>query len=188
MTAAPRPRAVHYAWIVAAVTFVTLLVAAAIRATPGVLIVSLEQAFGWSRDTISSAVAINLVLYGLIGPFAAAVMDRVGVRRTLAAALIRPHTRSSCHGWLMKTVKPAPVAIASTAMTITRRRPNRSANAAANGPASPKTIRLRKTAKLIVARLHPNSFCSGMISTPVVERKPAAVISVTSPTAATIQA
>ena len=87
MTAAPRPRAVHYAWIVAAVTFVTLLVAAAIRATPGVLIVPLEQAFGWSRDTISSAVAINLVLYGLIGPFAAAVMDRVGVRRTLAAAL-----------------------------------------------------------------------------------------------------
>ncbi len=87
MTAAPRPRAVHYAWIVAAVTFVTLLVAAAIRATPGVLIVPLEQAFGWSRDTISLAVAINLVLYGLIGPFAAAVMDRVGVRRTLAAAL-----------------------------------------------------------------------------------------------------
>lgn len=87
MTAAPRPRAVHYAWIVAAVTFGTLLVAAAIRATPGVLIVPLEQAFGWSRDQISSAVAINLVLYGLIGPFAAAVMDRVGVRRTLAAAL-----------------------------------------------------------------------------------------------------
>jgi sugar phosphate permease len=87
VTAAPRPRAVHYAWIVAAVTFVTLLVAAAIRATPGVLIVPLEQAFGWSRDTISLAVAINLVLYGLIGPFAAAVMDRVGVRRTLAAAL-----------------------------------------------------------------------------------------------------
>ena len=87
MTAAPRPRPVHYAWIVAGVTFVALLVAAAIRATPGVLIVPLEQAFGWSRDTISSAVAINLVLYGLIGPFAAAVMDRVGVRRTLAAAL-----------------------------------------------------------------------------------------------------
>ena len=87
MTAVPRPRAVHYAWIVAAVTFVTLLVAAAIRATPGVLIVPLEHAFGWSRDQISSAVAINLVLYGLIGPFAAALMDRVGVRRTLAAAL-----------------------------------------------------------------------------------------------------
>jgi predicted MFS family arabinose efflux permease len=86
VTAAPRPR-VHYAWIVAAVTFVTLLVAAAIRATPGVLIVPLEEAFGWSRATIAGAVSINLLLYGLIGPFAAAVMDRVGVRRTLAGAL-----------------------------------------------------------------------------------------------------
>lgn len=87
MTAASGPRALHYAWIVAAVAFVALLVGAAIRATPGVLIVPLEQSFGWSRDTISSAVAINLVLYGLIGPFAAALMDRIGVRRTLAAAL-----------------------------------------------------------------------------------------------------
>jgi sugar phosphate permease len=86
VTAAPRPR-VHYAWIVAAVTFVALLVAAAIRATPGVLMVPLEEAFGWSRATIAAAVSINLVLYGLIGPFAAAVMDRVGVRGTLAVAL-----------------------------------------------------------------------------------------------------
>jgi sugar phosphate permease len=86
VTGARRPR-VHYAWIVAGVTFVTLLVAAAIRATPGVLIVPLEQAFGWSRATIAFAISVNLVLYGLIGPFAAAVMDRVGVRLTLAAAL-----------------------------------------------------------------------------------------------------
>jgi sugar phosphate permease len=78
----------HYAWTVAAVTFVVLLVAAGIRATPGVLIVPLEQEFGWSRASISVAIAINLVLYGLIGPFAAAVIDRFGVRRTLSAALV----------------------------------------------------------------------------------------------------
>jgi len=71
----------HYAWTVAAVTFVVLLVAAGIRSTPGVLIVPLEQEFGWSRAAISAAIAINLVLYGLIGPFAAAVIDRFGVRR-----------------------------------------------------------------------------------------------------------
>ena len=81
-------RRLHYAWTVAAVTFVVLLVAAGIRSTPGVLLVPLEEEFGWSRASISAAVAINLVLYGLIGPFAAAVIDRVGVRRTLAAALL----------------------------------------------------------------------------------------------------
>lgn len=77
----------HYAWIVAAVTFLTLLVAAGLRAAPGVLIVPLETEFGWSRTTISFAIGLNIFLYGLIGPFAAAVMDRFGLRRTMLAAL-----------------------------------------------------------------------------------------------------
>jgi SNF family Na+-dependent transporter len=59
----------HYAWVVVAVTFVLLLTAAGVRATPSVLIVPLEEAFGWSRATISFAVAINIFLYGLMGPF-----------------------------------------------------------------------------------------------------------------------
>jgi MFS family permease len=77
----------HYAWVVAAVTFLTLLVAAGLRSTPGVLIVPLEAEFGWSRATISFAVGLNIFLYGLIGPFAVAVMDRFGLRRTMLAAL-----------------------------------------------------------------------------------------------------
>jgi len=56
---------IHYAWIVAAVTFLTLLTAVGVRVTPSVLIVPLEQAFGWSRATISFAISINIVLYGL---------------------------------------------------------------------------------------------------------------------------
>src|SRR6266566_1170304 len=82
-----RQRKLHYAWIVAGVTFLTLLVAAGLRATPGVLIVPLETEFGWSRTTISFAIGLNIFLYGLIGPFAAAVMDRFGLRRTMLAAL-----------------------------------------------------------------------------------------------------
>ena len=78
---------VHPAWIVAACTFAVLLVAAGIRSTPGVLIVPLEAEFGWSRSTISFAVAVNLLLYGLIGPFAAAVLERFGLRRTVGCAL-----------------------------------------------------------------------------------------------------
>ncbi len=78
----------HYAWIVAALTFVALLVVAGIRATPSVLIVPLEQAFGWSRDRITLAVSIGLLLFGLMGPFAAAAMQRFGVRRTMIVALV----------------------------------------------------------------------------------------------------
>src|ERR1700709_2948315 len=76
----------HYAWIVLAITFVVLLTSAAIRATPGVLIVPLEQEFGWSRATISFAISINLLLYGLIGPFAAGFVNRYGPRRVMAAS------------------------------------------------------------------------------------------------------
>lgn len=78
----------HYAWIVAALTFVALLTVAGIRATPGVLIVPLERAFGWSRETISLAISIGLALFGLMGPFAAAAMQRFGVRDTMIVALL----------------------------------------------------------------------------------------------------
>ncbi len=77
----------HYGWIVAAVTFLALLTAAGIRSTPGVLIIPLEKAFGWNRATVSLAVSINLLLYGLFGPFSAALMDRFGVRRVMLGAL-----------------------------------------------------------------------------------------------------
>ncbi|MGZ6143126.1 MAG: MFS transporter [Myxococcales bacterium] len=77
----------HPAWTVAAGTFVVLLVAAAIRATAGVLIVPFEQDFGWTRATISAAISVNLLLYGLMGPFCAAIAGRIGVRRTMALAM-----------------------------------------------------------------------------------------------------
>jgi MFS family permease len=81
-----RPR-IHYAWFVAAVAFLVLLCAAAVRSTPSVIIVPLQNDFGWSRALISGAISFNLVLYGLVGPFAAAIMQRFGIRRTMMAAL-----------------------------------------------------------------------------------------------------
>jgi len=83
---APAPR-FHYAWVIAAVTFVILIVTAGIRSTPGVLMVPLEAEFGWSRAAISAAVAINIALFGLIGPFAASAMNRWGMRRLILAAV-----------------------------------------------------------------------------------------------------
>ena len=70
----------HYGWIVVSITFITLLFSAGIRSAPGVIIVPLEDEFHWSRATISFAISINLLLYGLIGPFAGAMMDRFGFR------------------------------------------------------------------------------------------------------------
>lgn len=78
----------HYGWVVAAVTFVTLLGASGFRSAPGVLLVPLEHAFGWSRAAISTAVSVNLVLYGLAGPFAAAAMVRFGLRRVVLLSLL----------------------------------------------------------------------------------------------------
>jgi sugar phosphate permease len=78
----------HYAWIVLGVTFVCLLISAATRATPSILIVPLEREFGWSRTTISMAISVNILLYGLIGPFAAGFINRYGPRRVTAAAAL----------------------------------------------------------------------------------------------------
>ena len=78
----------HRAWLVAAVTFVALVGAAGFRATPGVLMNPLHDEFGWSMGTISAAVSVNLALYGLTSPFAAALMERFGIRRVVSVALL----------------------------------------------------------------------------------------------------
>src|SRR3954470_23333662 len=80
-------RKVHYAWLVAGAGFTALLASAAFRAVPGVLMVPLQEEFGWSRATISAAVSISLVVFGLSGPFSAALVERVGVRRVVTVAL-----------------------------------------------------------------------------------------------------
>lgn len=76
-----------YAFVVVGVIFLCLLVAAGLRSTPSVLLVPWEKSFGWSRDTTSLAAAIGIFLYGLVGPFAAALMQSFGIRRTLLTAL-----------------------------------------------------------------------------------------------------
>ncbi|WP_104525995.1 MFS transporter [Blastococcus atacamensis] len=86
--ASPPSRRIHPAWWVAAVTFLALVGAAAFRAVPGVLIDPLREEFGWSVSTISAAVAVNMALYGLTAPFAAALMESFGIRRVVISALL----------------------------------------------------------------------------------------------------
>ncbi len=91
MTATVEPgtrRGIHRAWWVAAITMAALVAAAGFRSSTGALLEPLEAEFGWSRATTSGAVSLNLVIYGLTAPFAAALMERFGVRRVVAAALL----------------------------------------------------------------------------------------------------
>lgn len=85
--ARPRFLGQKYAFLVVGIIFLCLLAAAGLRSTPSVLLVPWENAFGWSRDTTSLAAAIGIFLYGLVGPFAAALMQSFGIRRTLFTAL-----------------------------------------------------------------------------------------------------
>jgi sugar phosphate permease len=81
------PSRFHYGWIVAAAAFLAVLVSSGVRSIPTLFIVPIETEFGWPRATLSSAIAVGLLLYGLLGPFSAALMDRIGLRATTALAL-----------------------------------------------------------------------------------------------------
>jgi MFS family permease len=82
-----KERDVHYGWVVVAVTFLVMLVTAGAIGAPGVFIGPLEKEFGWRTDEISAALAVRFALFGLMGPFAAAFMNRFGVRRVVLTAL-----------------------------------------------------------------------------------------------------
>lgn len=78
----------HYAWVAAAVTFLTLLTAAGARAVSGVILLPVGNEFQWSRAAVSSIISVNIFLYGMMGPFAAALYQRFGLRATMAVAMV----------------------------------------------------------------------------------------------------
>ncbi|HEV8470909.1 MAG TPA: MFS transporter [Candidatus Limnocylindria bacterium] len=73
----------HYAWVVVAVTFLSLLAAQSVRAAPGIIITSLESEFGWSRTAISFAISLSILTFGLGGPLGGTLIDRFGPRRVM---------------------------------------------------------------------------------------------------------
>jgi MFS family permease len=81
-------RGVHYAWVVMAVGFLTMLISSAALGLPGAFLRPLSREFGWTTSQISSALAIRFALFGLLGPFAAILMERYGLRRIVCMALI----------------------------------------------------------------------------------------------------
>ncbi len=79
---------IHRAWWIVAITFLTLISVAAFRSTTGVMLVPLEEEFGWSRSLTSGAVALHLLMYGITAPFAATLIERFSMRRVVALALL----------------------------------------------------------------------------------------------------
>src|ERR1700754_1332177 len=80
---------IHYGWLMVGVTFFAALISAGSVGAPGVFIVPLQREFGWSTAEISSALSIRFILFGLMAPFAAALLNRYGLRKvTLTAQLL----------------------------------------------------------------------------------------------------
>ncbi len=77
----------HYAWIALAVTFIVMMGSVGVRSAPGVIIIPLQQAFGWDVATISGAISLNLLLLGMVGPFVAGLMEVIGLKRTMLSCL-----------------------------------------------------------------------------------------------------
>ena len=80
-------RGLHFSWVIVALTFLTGLTSSAALGLPGALLQPLAKEFGWDVEQISSALAVRFVLFGLMGPFAAILMERFGLRRVVVTAL-----------------------------------------------------------------------------------------------------
>src|SRR6201982_868579 len=88
LSAALARRNIHYGWVMVGVTFLAALISAGTVGAPGVFIVPLQHEFGWSTAEISSALSIRFILCGLMAPFAAALLNRYGLRNVTLSALL----------------------------------------------------------------------------------------------------
>jgi len=88
LSAALARRDIHYGWVMVGVTFLTSLISAGTVGAPGVFIVPLQHEFGWTTAEISSALSIRFILFGLMAPFAAALLNRYGLRNVTLSALL----------------------------------------------------------------------------------------------------
>ena len=81
-------RGIHYAWVVMGIAFLTMLVSSAALGLPGAFLMPISREYGWTTAQISSALAVRFMLYGLMGPFAAVLLERYGLRRIVCLALL----------------------------------------------------------------------------------------------------
>src|SRR5437660_1613460 len=90
----------HYGWIVVGITFIVGLVGSGVRSSPAVLITSLEGEFGWNRGALATAIAINLLCFGLVAPISGILVERIGPRRLMLAGIALYATALVCTIWM----------------------------------------------------------------------------------------
>ena len=78
---------IHYSWVILIITFFSIIVAGIIRSSSGVFIVPFENEYGWDRSVISLAFAVSLFLYGLSGPFMAALIEVLGLKKMMVLGM-----------------------------------------------------------------------------------------------------
>jgi MFS family permease len=78
---------IHYSWVILIISFFSIIVAGIVRSSTGVFIVPFENEFGWDRSVISLAFGISLLLYGLSGPFMAALIEVLGLKKMMIYAM-----------------------------------------------------------------------------------------------------
>ncbi|EHM25492.1 major facilitator superfamily permease [Streptomyces sp. W007] len=74
--------------MIAVVAGAAIVTAGAFTTVPGLLVTPLHENYAWDRGQIALAASVNMILFGLTAPFAAALMDRVGIRRVVVGALL----------------------------------------------------------------------------------------------------
>ena len=78
---------IHYSWFILVITFFSIIVAGITLSSSGVFLGPFEQEFGWDRSVIAMAFAISLFLYGISGPFMAALLEVIGLKKMMLAAM-----------------------------------------------------------------------------------------------------
>jgi len=78
---------IYYGWAIVAVAFFVSVTTSGVMGLPGALMLPLGREFGWNTEQVSGGMALRILLYGLMAPFAAALIERYGLRRIVLCAL-----------------------------------------------------------------------------------------------------
>jgi sugar phosphate permease len=96
---------IYYGWLVVVVLFLVLLTSAGVQAIPGIVILPLQEEFGWSRSAISLAIAVGILMFGLGGPFSGRLVSRFGPLKLLVGALVVAAIATASLFWLQSIVQ-----------------------------------------------------------------------------------
>src|SRR3984957_7508940 len=126
------PRGIHYGWVMVALTLCFVICSSAVMSIPGILLVPLSKESGWSIGELSGPLGLRMALFGIIAPFAGALMLRYGPRNVVSASaallilgiVLAMTTRTKWQLWLsfgtILGIAPGLTALALTTTIATR--------------------------------------------------------------------